>query len=140
MENKKVFFDANILLDIIIRERKGNLNAKKLWKYLILNNMDIVISEDILTNVFYISKNKNDTLTFLEIVQNRWEIIPFGKEVISHAIALSLKNNLDLEDVLQCLCAKENGCQVLITHDKKFYDCGLEIMTTKAFLSQYKTN
>ena len=137
MENKKVFFDANVILDIIITERKGNLDAKKLWKYLVLNNIDIVISEDILTNVFYISKNKKDTLAFFELIQNRWRISPFGEEVISKAIDLSLEENLDLEDVLQCLCAKENGCQILISNDKKFCNCGLEVLGTEAFLEKH---
>jgi predicted nucleic acid-binding protein len=48
-----------------------------------------------------------------------------------------LGNSLDLEDILQCLCAKENGCDVLITNDKKFYDCDIKIMTIKEFLAYY---
>ena len=139
MGNKKVFFDANILLDIIIRERKGYQDAKKLWKYLVLENIDIVISEDILTNVFYISKNKKDTLIFFKLIQNRWEITPFGEKIISDAIEHSFENNLDLEDVLQCFCAKENGCHLLITNDKRFHDCGMTLMTTKDFLTHYET-
>ena len=137
MEHKKVFFDANILLDIIITERKGNLYAKELWKYLVLKSIDIVISEDILTNVFYISKNKKDALTFFELIQDRWEIVPFGKKVIRNAIKHSLENNLDLEDQLQCLCAKENECQILITNDKKFYGCGLDVLSAEAFLEKH---
>jgi len=49
---------------------------------------------------------------------------------------MSLEKDLDLEDVLQCLCAKENGCDVFITNDRKFYDCGINIMTTEAFLER----
>jgi len=40
----------------------------------------------------------------------------------------------DLEDALQCLCAKENNCTLLITNDKKFVDCGIEIMNYERFL------
>ncbi|PHS41741.1 MAG: PIN domain-containing protein [Sulfurovum sp.] len=137
MENKKVFFYANILLDVIITERKGNQYAKILWKYLVLNNIEIVISEDILTKVFYISKNKKNTLIFFELIQSRWKIIPFWGKVIGNSISLSLEKNLDLEDVLQSLSAKENGCQVLITNDKKFYDCDIEVLSTEAFLDKY---
>ena len=138
MENKKVFLDANILLDIIITERKGNPYAKKLWKHLVLNSIDIVVSEDILTNVFYISKNKKDALTFFELIQDSWKIVPFGKNVIKRAVELSLNKNLDLEDVLQCLCAKNNDCKILITNDKKFYACGIEIHSTTSFLEKYE--
>jgi len=56
--------------------------------------------------------------------------------VIKAAIELSFNNSLDLEDLLQCLCAKENGCEVLLTNDMKFFDCGVQIMTVDAFLIQ----
>ena len=56
------------------------------------------------------------------------------KEVIKSGIELAIEKNIDLEDILQCLCAKENGCGYLITNDKRFYDCGIKIMTTKEFI------
>jgi len=74
----------------------------------------------------------------LKIEDGRWEIKAFGTNVISNAIALSLERNLDLEDALQCLCAKEHGCKVLITNDKKFHDCGIEIITNEEFLKTYE--
>lgn len=138
MANKKVFFDANILLDIISTSRKNNLIAIQLWESLVLSETEIVISEDILTNVFYISKNKKDVLTFFELIQNRWEIVHFGKNVIQQAITFSLKKSLDLEDLLQCLCAKENNCQIFISNDKKFYNCGLEVLSAETFLEKYE--
>jgi len=134
MLNKKVYFDANIVLDIINADCKGHKIAKKLWKNLTIAKYLIIISEDILTNVFYISKNKSEVLKFFKFVQDKWQIAPFGKDVINNAIDLSLEKNLDLEDMLQCLCAKENDCEMLITHDKKFCDCGLSVYTIEEFL------
>jgi predicted nucleic acid-binding protein len=93
-----------------------------------------VISEDMLSTLFYIQKDKRKTLEFFKVIYKRWVISSFGKDVIKKAIDLSFENSLDLEDVLQCLCAKENGCDVLITNDKKFYDCDIKIMTIKEFL------
>ena len=93
-----------------------------------------MVSEDMLSTIFYISKNKKKTLEFLKLIQKRWEIVPFGREVVRRAVDLSLEKDLDLEDALQCLCAKENGCEVLITNDKKFYDCGMQIMHSAEFL------
>jgi len=40
----------------------------------------------------------------------------------------------DLEDTLQCLCAKENNCTLLITNNKKFVDCDIKIMNYERFL------
>jgi len=51
-------------------------------------------------------------------------------------IGISLVKKLDLEDILQCLCAKENGCKILITNDKKFYDCCVSLYTIEEFLKE----
>ena len=137
--NKKIYFDTNIVLDIIDSTRKHHNNAKKLWELSTIKHYKIMISEDMLSTVFYINKDQKYTLKIFKIFLKRWEIVPFGKDVIRRAIELSLNKNLDLEDVLQCLCAKENGCQVLITNDKKFHDCGIEILTAETFLKKYET-
>ena len=136
MLNKKVYFDANIVLNIIDSNRKEHLTAKRMWKNLILEKCIIIISEDILTNVFYISKNKTEALNFFKFIQYKWQIVPFGKDVIKNSIDLALEKKLDLEDTLQCLCAKENGCEILITNDKKFYNCGISICTIEEFLKE----
>ena len=58
----------------------------------------------------------------------------FFKNIIKNAIDLSLEKNLDLEDILQCFCAKENGCSLFLTSDKKFVDCGIKIVNYNEFL------
>jgi predicted nucleic acid-binding protein len=139
MVNKKIFLDINIILDIIESTRKDHEQALQLGNYLLLNDYRILISEDMLTTIFYISSNKQKTLIFIkEVILEDWEIVPFGKYVIKNGLDLSLNNNLDLEDTLQCLCAKENDCEILITNDIKFYDCGISICTAKEFLKEKK--
>ena len=137
LDSKKIFLDINIVIDGIDKDRPNNTIATKLIYELIVKGYEIVISEDMLSTIYYIQKNKKRTLDFFKTIQYNWKISPFGEEVISKAIDLSLEKNLDLEDVLQCLCAKENGCQLLITNDKKFYDCGLEVLSAEAFLEKY---
>ena len=132
--NKKVFLDTNVVIDILNSQRLNHLNAKKLLEYLIINDIEIVISEDMLSTIFYIVKDRKQTLNFFNVILEDWDVVSFGKDITKEAIALSLENSLDLEDTLQCLCAKENGCYALITHDNKFYNCGIEILTTTEFL------
>lgn len=133
---KKIFLDVNVILDFIDDKRLGHHSAKKLIEMLVLNAYKIFMSEDMLSTIFYIYKEKRKTLEFFKVIQDKWVISPFGKDIVQDAIELSLKHNLDLEDVLQCLCAKENGCDVLITNDKKFYDCGIEICAVDDFLKK----
>ncbi|WXT99927.1 MAG: hypothetical protein Ctma_0633 [Catillopecten margaritatus gill symbiont] len=69
-------------------------------------------------------------------VSNKWRVSNFGVTLIDNAIDLSIKNNLDFEDILQCLCAKKNNCNYLVTGDSKFYDCGVNIYTATDFLKR----
>jgi predicted nucleic acid-binding protein len=134
----KIFLDINVILDIINPDRPQNKLALKMLKDLIINKYEIVISEDCLTTIFYIEQNKNKVLEFFLKVQKTWTISPFNKQVIDKALSLSLNKNLDLEDVLQCLCAKNNNCDYIITSDKNFYNCGISAKTISEFLDLNK--
>lgn len=131
---RNIFLDTNIILDIIDAKRPNNKNIHLLLEYLISNDINIVVSEDMLSTIFYIQKDKPLVLKFLDSIQKRWIISPFGKSVVKKSIELSLEKNLDFEDILQCLCAKENGCEALITNDEKFYNCGVPIYNIEDFL------
>ena len=136
MESNKIFLDTNIVADLIHVSRPNHAQSLELLKYLVLNNYKICISEDMITTLYYILKDKESTLGFLQnVVFKDWTILMFGESVLKEAVQVSLDKNLDLEDILQCLCAKENGCKVLITNDKKFYNCGLFISPTEEFLN-----
>ena len=138
MHNSKIYLDTNVVADIIDETRMNHTISLKLLKYLALNNYNIYISEDMLTTLYYILKDKKEILIFFKnLVFIDWNVSAFGLDVIKSATNLSLGNSLDLEDVLQCLCAIQNGCEVLITNDNKFYDCGLEIYKTVEFLDKY---
>ena len=137
MDIKKIFLDTNIVLDIIEPRRKSHEQALQLGEYLLLNDYEICISEDMITTIFYISSSKQESLIFIkEVILVDWQIISFGKDIIKNAIDLSLEKNLDLEDILQCFCAKENGCIAFITNDKKFHDCGISLYTIEEFLKE----
>ena len=85
MDCKKVFLDANIILDFLNKKRLNHKLAYQLLYYLEINDYSIVISEDMITNIFYIEKNKKSVLNFLnDIILNRWTIAPFGTEVIKN--------------------------------------------------------
>ncbi len=131
---KKVFLDTNIVLDFLDKKRTNHATVQELIKYLTLHGYTIVISEDMLSTIFYIDKNKEKVLKFFKSILSNWEITSYGVSLIKNAINISLKNNLDLEDLLQCLCAKNNNCEVLITEDKVFFDCGITIYTANDFL------
>ena len=135
MGKSSVYLDTNIVADMIDGERLYHPLSLELLKKLILEEYEVFISEDMLSTLYYISKDKQATLSFFKnIIYVDWRVVPFGIDLIQEATHISMKEGLDLEDTLQCLCAKKSGCDTLITIDKKFVDCGIEIVNYEAFL------
>lgn len=126
---KKLFLDTNIVLDLLDEKRPRHTDAKQLIARLIEADTEIFISEDMVSTLFYIIKNKKIALDFFEAVCEEWRVVPFGIDVIKEAVATCRKEpRLDLEDVLQCLCAKANGCDLLVTADEGFAGCGMKVV------------
>jgi len=127
----RVFLDTNIVADFIDDKRPYHQSSMEFYKEMMHHDMQFCISEDMVTTLFYISKNKEATLAFLQnVIFVDWKILTFGQEVLNQAVQLSIDNKVDLEDMLQCLCAKAAFCDTLVTNDKNFYDCGIEIIKT----------
>jgi predicted nucleic acid-binding protein len=134
MDKSSIYLDTNIVADMIDGARNNHDLSLALLKKLMLEEYDIFISEDMLSTLYYISNDKKATLAFFEnIVYVDWQVVSFGMDVVKEATHLAL-SNVDLEDILQCLCAKNNGCTILVTNDKKFVDCGVEIVNYERFL------
>ncbi len=133
----KVFLDSNIILDFLDHTRPTHEDAKQIVHHLIMNDIETYLSEDMLTTIYYISKDKTKVLEFFETILQIWKAMPFGLVTILEAIAMC-KNDTgkDFEDVVQCLAAKTNGCGVLVTNDKQFAQCGIEIMNSSEFLKR----
>ena len=132
---KKVFLDANIILDLLDSNRISHMASKKVFEKLIDQDWQIVISEDLLTTIYYIVKNKQVVLEFFEMIIEQWDIVAFGKKSIIKAIVICKNNpSLDFEDVIQSLSAKISICNLIITNDNGFYDCGIPIKSSKEFI------
>jgi len=134
---KSVFLDTNIVLDLLDSQRENHNPVKQLLTQLVENEYQITISEDMLSTIFYITKNKQATLNFFKLINKEWNIVPFGKDTISQAIKRCLESpGQDFEDTLQCLCAKNSRCELLISRDNSFVDCGLRVLSLAEFLDK----
>ncbi len=127
----KVFLDANIILDMIDLDRGHADQTKQHLKSYIRNGDLLYTSCDIFTTVFYVASKKvehQQLLDTLEKILDFVAIIPIDINTISQAIQISkTTNHKDLEDILQYVCAREYGCERIITNDQKFYSPDIEI-------------
>lgn len=139
---KKVYIDANIMMDFLDNKREYTKNGSKidnfknlhikainLFQNLTNNNIILLISEDVMTNIAYNLRNKKDLIdNFVDFIGNvdrlsNFDIVYFGKNVISNFVAYYKQNNgnIDFEDALQYFCALENGCERIYTNDKSSF-------------------
>ena len=125
---KNIFLDTNIILDFLDKKRPLHTKAEVLIKKLIIKDYKIYISEDMLSTIFYIGKDKEKILNFFKTIINRWSVVPYGSTLILEAINFCEKNKQDLEDAMQCLCAKKYKCTHIVTEDKNFVNCGIKIV------------
>jgi len=132
---KKAFLDTNIVADVMDGARVKHKDAMRLLERLILDEYDICVSEDMITTLYYICKDKTAALEFFRnVIFVDWRILSFNMDILALGVEKSLESGLDLEDILQCLCAKSGDCTLLVTNDKKFFDCGIEILSVEQFL------
>lgn len=124
----KIFLDINIVLDMMDSSRLNHSKSLELIEFCVIQDIDLCISEDMLSTIFYINSDKTYTLKFFQQIIKKWNILPFGIDTLESAIEFCMQNQCDLEDALQCMCAKNNNCDILLTSDKKFVDCGISIM------------
>ncbi len=123
---KKVFLDANIILDLIDIDR-GNLEKTRAFvlrafeKGLVLST-----SCDILSSVYYVAQKKIEKTTLVDelaLLIDIFEIDVIDKEVIMIALHKNREDlKLDFEDLMQSVCAVMRSADMLVSNDKTFFD------------------
>ena len=119
----RVFFDTNIILDLI-QERPGyDAIARILQKQ---ENGDIQVCLSVLSmaNVAYVLRKTlphSLVVPTLKQISSVMEVIPMDDSQFQQALMLS---GPDFEDIMQLTCAIAGGCQVIITHNPRDFHVG----------------
>ena len=142
MNIKKVFVDANVIIDMFDKNRENCAVANMIMNYCVDKDIQLYTSCDLVTTVYYIlsKKGKKKALENIKAASDIFELIPFANEDLNRAIYLMEKNQKfkDLEDTLQYVLAKKEGCDLILTNDKKFYSPDIQIATTSEFIKEFK--
>ena len=129
----KYFLDANIILDLIDKDR-GNLDkTREFMKVAIINNDELCTSCDIFTTVYYVASKKlssQNIISELEKLLTFIDVVTIDIDIIKEAMAL-MKENDDFEDMLQYVCALRSQSNMIITNDKNFYYGDIELHSLK---------
>jgi len=129
-----IFIDTNIFLDLILKREKYQ-EALLIFNAIERKIFDASILDITILNIDYIAKKQiQNTDAFLSTVNQLFQVLGASNNTIEKA--LNIDNN-DLEDNLQYICAKETGCEVIITNDKNFYSETIEKTTSVEFVRRY---
>lgn len=134
---KKIFLDANILVDFIDAQRSGHLLSQKIVIGSLKKRITLYTSCDILTTVYYLSAKVDRKRALYEIskINEFCTIIDFTNKEVEHTCKLMSENArfYDLEDTIQYVLAKKAGCDLIISNDKNFISDDISLMSAQAF-------
>lgn len=134
---KRIFLDANILIDSIDNQRPMHHRSITLIHFCLDQGIPIFTSCDIVTTVYYLSAKKNKLRALNEIAKiNRFcKIIDFSNDEVEETCDLMAQNSdfKDLEDTIQYILAKKAGCDCIISNDKNFLSPDIVLMNSTSF-------
>jgi hypothetical protein len=138
---KKVFVDANVILDIFDNSRRFSSYSIKAIDYLLSKNVRLLTSGDLITTIYYVlaKNNKNTAFESVKLAVNYFDLISFSNPEILKTIKLmeTDKNYQDFEDALQYILAKINKCDIILSNDSGFVGKDIKILNTGSFCKIY---
>ena len=140
MNYRRVFLDANIILDMYDKNRPFHKESSEAISILLQHkDVDIFTSCDIITTLYYVlsKKGKTKALDSILDVNEMCSIIEFANQEIEESCRLmkSDKNFKDLEDTIQYVMAKKVGCDLILSNDKGFVSDEIELMGSWEFIA-----
>ncbi len=135
---KKVFLDANVLVDIYDMKRPFSSYSQKAMTLLLEDEkVELFTSCDIITTIYYLraKENKKQALDDILQINSFCKIIEFGNSEVSQSCTLMQKSAQysDLEDTIQYIMAKKVDADLILSNDKAFVSDGIELMNTEVF-------
>jgi len=132
----KVFFDANVLLDCLDKNRPFHSKSKFVFDYCADQKFKLFTSCDLITTIYYLIKNKKTALNYIIKISKLLKIIEFSNDEINDACQLMLQDNDydDLEDTIQYILAKKSNCDLIISNDNHFTAKNIKTTNSTDFL------
>ncbi len=139
--SKKIFVDANIILDFFDTNRPSHIYSANFYKYALENNFILVTSCDIITTLYYIEAkyDKHNALLKIQNVNKTLKVVEFSNKEVEDTCNLMLldRDYIDLEDTIQFVLAKKQKCDYIISNDKKFVSKEIKLLTSEEFCCKY---
>lgn len=116
---KKVFVDANIILDVLLERKEFMLASSNILALQIWGKAELYTTALTFANVLYVCRKalgKQKSINQLKTFFKRLHVAPLGQPEYDAAMLMDMK---DIEDNLQYCSAVSAGCDVLVTRNIK---------------------
>lgn len=134
---KRIFLDANILVDSIDNQRPMHHRSTALIRFCLKKDIHVFTSCDIVTTVYYLSAkiDKKQALNEITKINRFCKIIDFSNTEIEQTCDLMAQNSnfKDLEDTIQYILAKKASCDCIISNDKHFFSPDISLLGSDEF-------
>ncbi len=135
----KVFFDTNILIDVLANRQPFYENSATLWTLSERRTITGLVSVLTFTNTFYIVRRLKDLKTArraLTLIRDAFTPVACDGEIINQALASRFG---DFEDAVQYLSATHIGADCLVSRNVSHFpgssDC--PVLTPAEFLAAH---
>ncbi len=134
---KKIFIDANIILDIFDSSRTAHQKSLNTYQHILSHQIELFTSCDIITTLYYIEakKDRKEALLKIQNINKTIKVIEFSNNEVASTCTLMIKDSdyNDLEDTIQYILAKKHECDLIISNDKKFTSKEIELLSSELF-------
>lgn len=122
MKNLKIYCDTNVLVDYLSADRPCSETVRKMFNLLYSIKMQPCVSTQSIVDAAYImcQSYKCPVEFFRDSIRKLLPdlaVVCISKGDIFEAAGKAVS---DFEDMVQLACAKRNGCNVIVSSDKKF--------------------
>jgi predicted nucleic acid-binding protein len=131
-----VFFDTNVLLDVLLARKPFVQDAQRLWSLAERGEIQAVVSAVSFINVYYVVRrlaSRREADRAVRGMQAVFHVAPVTAEVIDQAIEAAAA---DFEDAVQHACAVRAEALCIVTRDGRHFAASeLPILAPDAFLA-----
>ena len=114
----KVFFDTNIVIDILKRREPHYEDSNKIFMLATDEKIDGIISTNVITDIYYLSRKQyTDTKTTINIILDVLEIIKPVDTLVSDIYNAAKLGFQDFEDAVVAAIAMREKVDYIITRN-----------------------
>ena len=136
-----IFFDTNILLDVLLRRKPYDAAALQLWFLAETDAVDSAVAAISFNNVYYVARqvaDRNKAIESVRLIRGVFEIIPVDERILDQAMNSKIS---DFEDAIQYFCAVRAGADYLVTRNiSDFPKRGMPIVSPEEMLALLAAN